>query len=156
WGAARAHRAQRAAEQPGGTQPGRGRVPPDGPALPHRTRAGGDHGGPAGRGHSAPGTPGRPVLRQLLRHRSDPPLRRGGRPAHRVHRGTRGPGRTGRMTAFEAMMNAAYAAEHLDRWYGVYPALVDDVRDPDGQGRVQVRLPWAVDSGGAAYLAWAR
>jgi uncharacterized protein involved in type VI secretion and phage assembly len=42
------------------------------------------------------------------------------------------------------------------RFYGVYPALVSDVRDPDGQGRVKVRLPWSPDSGGGAYEAWAR
>lgn len=41
-------------------------------------------------------------------------------------------------------------------WYGVYPALVSDVRDPDGQGRVQVTLPWAPDTAGGAYAAWAR
>lgn len=60
------------------------------------------------------------------------------------------------MNPFESTMDAAFAAERLDRWYGVYPALVTDVRDPDGQGRVQVSLPWAADSGGGAYLAWAR
>ncbi len=42
------------------------------------------------------------------------------------------------------------------RWYGVYPALVSDVRDPDGQGRVKVTLPWAPDTGGSSYAAWAR
>src|SRR5918912_1521112 len=42
------------------------------------------------------------------------------------------------------------------RWYGVYPALVTDVKDPDGQGRVKVRLPWAPDAKGSAYEAWAR
>jgi uncharacterized protein involved in type VI secretion and phage assembly len=41
-------------------------------------------------------------------------------------------------------------------FYGLYPALVADVADPDGQGRVRVRLPWAPDSDGAAYEAWAR
>lgn len=41
-------------------------------------------------------------------------------------------------------------------WYGVYPALVTDIRDPDGQGRVKVTLPWSADSGGARYEAWAR
>jgi uncharacterized protein involved in type VI secretion and phage assembly len=60
------------------------------------------------------------------------------------------------MNVFETMMDAAYVAERLDRWYGVYPAVVDDVRDPDGQGRIRVRLPWAADAGGAAYVAWAR
>jgi uncharacterized protein involved in type VI secretion and phage assembly len=38
----------------------------------------------------------------------------------------------------------------------VYPALVVDLRDPDGQGRVKVTLPWATDAGGARYEAWAR
>jgi uncharacterized protein involved in type VI secretion and phage assembly len=40
---------------------------------------------------------------------------------------------------------------------GVYPATVVDNQDPDGQGRVQVRLPWTPDPGGAdRYEAWAR
>ena len=42
------------------------------------------------------------------------------------------------------------------RWYGVYPALVSGVKDPDGQGRVEVTLPWAPDSGSGEYKAWAR
>jgi uncharacterized protein involved in type VI secretion and phage assembly len=42
------------------------------------------------------------------------------------------------------------------RWYGVYPALVADIRDPDGQGRVKVTLPWAPDATGSRYEAWAR
>ena len=42
------------------------------------------------------------------------------------------------------------------RWYGVYPALVTDIKDPDGQGRVKVALPWAPDTDGARYEAWAR
>jgi uncharacterized protein involved in type VI secretion and phage assembly len=42
------------------------------------------------------------------------------------------------------------------RWYGVYPALVSDIRDPDGQGRVQVTLPWSPDTGNGRYEAWAR
>lgn len=41
------------------------------------------------------------------------------------------------------------------RWYGVYPAIVEDNQDPDGQGRVKVRLPWSPD-GSDAYAAWAR
>jgi uncharacterized protein involved in type VI secretion and phage assembly len=48
------------------------------------------------------------------------------------------------------------AESPLGRWYGVYPALVNDIKDPDGQGRVQVTLPWAPDPGGARYEAWAR
>jgi uncharacterized protein involved in type VI secretion and phage assembly len=42
------------------------------------------------------------------------------------------------------------------RWYGVFPALVSDIKDPDGQGRVKVTLPWAPDTGGGRYEAWAR
>jgi uncharacterized protein involved in type VI secretion and phage assembly len=42
------------------------------------------------------------------------------------------------------------------RWYGVYPALVSSVKDPDGQGRVKVTLPWSPDSGNGQYEAWAR
>jgi uncharacterized protein involved in type VI secretion and phage assembly len=40
------------------------------------------------------------------------------------------------------------------RWFGVYPALVTDLADPDGQGRVKVSLPWSPDDTG--YEAWAR
>jgi uncharacterized protein involved in type VI secretion and phage assembly len=42
------------------------------------------------------------------------------------------------------------------RWYGVYPALVNSVKDPDGQGRVEVTLPWAPDTGSGQYKVWAR
>ncbi len=43
------------------------------------------------------------------------------------------------------------------RWYGVAPALVTDIKDPDGQGRVRVKLPWSPDGGGGqGYEAWAR
>jgi uncharacterized protein involved in type VI secretion and phage assembly len=42
------------------------------------------------------------------------------------------------------------------RWYGVYPALVSDLKDPDGQGRVKVTLPWSPDTGSDRYEAWAR
>jgi uncharacterized protein involved in type VI secretion and phage assembly len=41
-------------------------------------------------------------------------------------------------------------------YYGAYPALVRDIKDPDGQGRVKVSLPWSPDGGGASYEAWAR
>ena len=42
------------------------------------------------------------------------------------------------------------------RFYGVWPALVTDLADPDAQGRVRVRLPWSPDGGGATFEAWAR
>lgn len=41
-------------------------------------------------------------------------------------------------------------------FYGAYPALVTDVLDPDGQGRVKVALPWSPDPEGGQYTAWAR
>lgn len=39
-------------------------------------------------------------------------------------------------------------------WYGVYPATVTDIVDPDGQGRVKVHLPWL--PGDDRYEHWAR
>ena len=42
------------------------------------------------------------------------------------------------------------------RFYGAYPAIVRDIVDPDGQGRVKVALPWSPDGGDAGYEAWAR
>ncbi|HEY0985603.1 MAG TPA: phage baseplate assembly protein V [Kofleriaceae bacterium] len=43
------------------------------------------------------------------------------------------------------------------RWYGVYPALVTEVKDdPDGMGRVKVTLPWVADTGDGRYEVWAR
>jgi uncharacterized protein involved in type VI secretion and phage assembly len=41
-------------------------------------------------------------------------------------------------------------------FYGVYPAIVTDLNDPDGQGRVKVRLPWSPDPAGATYEVWSR
>jgi uncharacterized protein involved in type VI secretion and phage assembly len=41
-------------------------------------------------------------------------------------------------------------------FYGVYPARVTDIVDPDQQGRVKVRLPWSPDPADGSYEAWAR
>lgn len=41
-------------------------------------------------------------------------------------------------------------------FYGVYTAEVTDIVDPDGQGRVRIKLPWSVDGYGEEYQAWAR
>ena len=41
-------------------------------------------------------------------------------------------------------------------FYGVYPARVTDIVDPDQQGRVKVRLPGVPDTGDSNYEAWAR
>jgi uncharacterized protein involved in type VI secretion and phage assembly len=40
--------------------------------------------------------------------------------------------------------------------YGVYPAIVTDIKDPEQIGRVKVRLPWAPDPAGAQAEGWAR
>lgn len=45
---------------------------------------------------------------------------------------------------------------HGGKLYGVYTAIVTDVQDPEGLGRVRLRLPWTTDPGGAGYEAWAR
>ena len=47
------------------------------------------------------------------------------------------------------------AALERKRLWGVYTALVTDIKDPDGQGRVRIRFPWAADAGGG-YELWAR
>jgi uncharacterized protein involved in type VI secretion and phage assembly len=53
---------------------------------------------------------------------------------------------------FQDRVPAGYGAP----FYGVYPAVVVDVVDPDGQGQVRVRLPWSPDADGDAYETWAR
>ena len=40
--------------------------------------------------------------------------------------------------------------------YGVYPAIVKSLEDPEGLARISIELPWARDPGGACYTAWAR
>jgi uncharacterized protein involved in type VI secretion and phage assembly len=56
----------------------------------------------------------------------------------------------------DELANARQASGPGGRWYGVFPALVSDIKDPDGQGRVKVKLPWSPDTGDASYEAWAR
>jgi uncharacterized protein involved in type VI secretion and phage assembly len=59
-------------------------------------------------------------------------------------------------TTIELMHEGRVSRGLGGRWYGVYPALVSDIKDPDGQGRVKVTLPWSPDTGGGQYEAWAR
>lgn len=59
-------------------------------------------------------------------------------------------------SAFEMMLEARLPSGLGGRWYGVYPALVSDIKDPDGQGRVKITLPWSPDTGSERYEAWAR
>ena len=57
---------------------------------------------------------------------------------------------------FEQMIDERIPGGLGGRWYGVYPALVSDIKDTDGLGRVKVTLPWSPDTGGSHYEAWAR
>jgi uncharacterized protein involved in type VI secretion and phage assembly len=59
-------------------------------------------------------------------------------------------------STLEAILDSRLPIGLGGRWYGVYPALVSDIKDPDGQGRVKVTLPWSPDTGGGRYEAWAR
>ncbi len=59
-------------------------------------------------------------------------------------------------TPFETLLNSRETNGLGGRWYGVFPALVNDIKDPDGQGRVLITLPWAADTGNGRYEAWAR
>jgi uncharacterized protein involved in type VI secretion and phage assembly len=58
--------------------------------------------------------------------------------------------------AFEQVIDARVPAGLGGRWYGCHVALVSDIKDPDGQGRVKVTLPWAPDADGGRYEVWAR
>jgi uncharacterized protein involved in type VI secretion and phage assembly len=60
------------------------------------------------------------------------------------------------LSAFEQQLNERVPTGWGGRWYGVSPALVVDIKDPDNQGRVKVSLPWSPDAKGASYEAWAR
>lgn len=60
------------------------------------------------------------------------------------------------LPAFEQQLNERMPTGWGGRWYGVLPALVVDIKDPDSQGRVKVSLPWSPDAKGASYEAWAR
>lgn len=42
------------------------------------------------------------------------------------------------------------------RWLGVMPAVVASLEDPDGQGRILIKLPWSPDNSGEGYELWAR
>jgi uncharacterized protein involved in type VI secretion and phage assembly len=56
----------------------------------------------------------------------------------------------------EQLFHERHAAGWGGRWYGVFPATVTDIKDPDNQGRVQITLPWSPDASGARYEGWAR
>jgi uncharacterized protein involved in type VI secretion and phage assembly len=60
------------------------------------------------------------------------------------------------MLGLDPLVDERVPAGYGGRFYGVHPALVVDVVDPDQQGRVKVRLPWSPDPSGALYEVWAR
>ena len=60
------------------------------------------------------------------------------------------------MTAFDDFIDQRIPTGLGGRWYGVFPATVLDIKDPDGMGRVKVTLPWSPDTGSDRYEAWAR
>ena len=53
-------------------------------------------------------------------------------------------------------MATDHAVPNASRRYGFYSARVSDIKDPDGQGRVRVRLHSALDDDGVRDEAWAR
>jgi uncharacterized protein involved in type VI secretion and phage assembly len=59
-------------------------------------------------------------------------------------------------SALDILIDARVPAGLGGRWYGVFPAIVVDIKDPDGQGRVKITLPWSPDTNGSRYEVWAR
>jgi uncharacterized protein involved in type VI secretion and phage assembly len=59
-------------------------------------------------------------------------------------------------STLDALLDARVPEGWGGRFHGVHTAVVTDVADPDGQGRVRVRLPWSPDPEGQSYEAWAR
>jgi len=59
-------------------------------------------------------------------------------------------------TAIETIVTERIPYGLGGHWYGVFPALVTDIKDPDGQGRVKISLPWSPDTDGSKYEVWAR
>jgi uncharacterized protein involved in type VI secretion and phage assembly len=62
----------------------------------------------------------------------------------------------GDLMPFAQQLSERTAGGWGGRWYGAVPAQVIDNKDPDGQGRVKVSLPWSPDANGGRYEAWAR
>ncbi len=56
----------------------------------------------------------------------------------------------------EALLHERQPSGLGGRWFGVYPAVVSDIKDPDSTGRVKVTLPWSPDTGSERYEVWAR
>lgn len=59
-------------------------------------------------------------------------------------------------TFSQQMINARVPTGFGGLFYGVYVGQVVDIKDPTGEGRVKVKLPWSPDGGDDEYQAWAR
>ena len=97
------------------------------------------------------------VQRQVLPDRRAASVRRQ-RAAQRIHGRAPGAGAIAMLldSRLESQIDRQGTRGAATRWYGVYPALVSDIKDPDNQGRVKVTLPWSPDSDGGEYEVWAR
>src|SRR5690349_3182259 len=60
------------------------------------------------------------------------------------------------MSLLESLLHSRDASGLGGRWFGVYPAVVSDISDPESSGPVKITLPWAPDTGSEKYDAWAR
>jgi uncharacterized protein involved in type VI secretion and phage assembly len=58
--------------------------------------------------------------------------------------------------ALQALLQARSPSGWGGLFYGVHPALVVDIKDPDNQGRVKVKLPCLPDTDSAVCELWAR
>lgn len=63
---------------------------------------------------------------------------------------------SGGLQMFDMLGPGAQQARAEARLFGVYSAIVTDVQDPAGMGRVRLRLPWTTDPDGDLYEVWAR
>src|SRR5262249_32913566 len=117
-----------------------------------RLRGGGGHdprlaGDDRGQQADAAGR-GRTVQRRrLLRHARAPHLRPAARAPNPL-RGRAGHAHRGRTTMMRPDGDAR-------RHFGLYPAIVVDIVDPDNLGRIQVRFPWLGQPGNDDVRAWA-
>jgi len=59
-------------------------------------------------------------------------------------------------SVIDALLGARVPSGWGGLFYGVHPATVTDIKDPDNQGRVKVALPWLPDGAGATCELWAR
>jgi uncharacterized protein involved in type VI secretion and phage assembly len=59
-------------------------------------------------------------------------------------------------SGFDAVLDERVPGGLGGRFYGLYSALITDIKDPNSQGRVRIALPWAPDTGDGKYEAWAR